>query len=355
MISARLQWFWPLFALIVGFLLYQLRDAMVPFAAAFFIAYALDPLVNRLQHYGASRLIATAIVTGFLIVAVVALFFFVIPFLLDQASALATHAPAIAERLRALILASPLADQVRGAIDIHSAMAQLSNLMGSAGDGLASVARSLLSGGRAIFGLFSILVFAPIIAIYLLLDWQKMQEVIASLIPPHKRPLVFTILNDIDQSLTGFIRGQSLICLFLGVWYAAGLSLTGLNFAVLIGATAGFFSFIPFVGSMGGLLVAVAFALVQFWPDYWSVLAVALVFATGQFLEGNILSPRIVGGAVGLHPVWLMFSLFAFGGLFGFLGLLIAVPMAATLGVLIRHAVKAYRESELYREASEPL
>ena len=348
MVSARLQWFWPIFALVLGYIIYQLRDAMVPFAAAFFLAYALDPIVTRLQRLGASRLLATSVVTGILFVIVIALFLIVIPFLLDQAVAFAGNAPAIAERLRALILASPLTEQVRGLIDMQSALSQLSTMMGSAGDGIASVARSLLSGGRAFFGLLSLLVFAPIIAIYLLLDWQRMIDVLESLIPPQRKDIVLRIIHDVDHSLTGFIRGQSLICLFLGLWYAIGLSIAGLHFAVLIGASAGFFSFIPFVGSMGGLIVALGFGLVQFWPDYWSLLGVALVFASGQFLEGNILSPRIVGGAVGLHPVWLMFSRFAFGSLFGFLGLLVAVPLAATIGVLLRHAIHAYRESTVY-------
>ena len=351
MTAARLPVFWPLFAVVVGVIFYELRDALVPFAAAFFIAYALDPLVGRIQSMGVSRLIATAIVTGFLFLVILILFLVGIPFLIDQGLAFASKAPAIAERLRLMILASPLTEQVRGLVDMQSALGQLSTLMGSAGDGVASVARSLLSGGRAFFGLLSLLVFAPIIAIYLLLDWQRMLDVLESLIPPHRKDTVLHIIQDIDHSLTGFLRGQSLICLFLGLWYAIGLSLAGLNFAVLIGASAGFFSFIPFVGSMGGLVVALGFGLVQFWPDYWSILMVALVFASGQFLEGNILSPRIVGGAVGLHPVWLMFSLFAFGSLFGFFGLLIAVPLAATLGVLLRHAVLAYRKSPVYLDA----
>lgn len=351
MTAARLPVFWPLFAVVVGVIVYELRDALVPFAAAFFIAYALDPLVGRIQSMGVSRLIATAIVTGFLFLVVLILFLVGIPFLIDQALAFASKAPAIAERLRLMILASPLTEQVRGLVDMQSALGQLSTLMGSAGDGVASVARSLLSGGRAFFGLLSLLVFAPIIAIYLLLDWQRMLDVLESLIPPHRKDTVLHIIHDIDHSLTGFLRGQSLICLFLGLWYAIGLSLAGLNFAILIGASAGFFSFIPFVGSMGGLVVALGFGLVQFWPDYWSLLMVALVFASGQFLEGNILSPRIVGGAVGLHPVWLMFSLFAFGSLFGFFGLLIAVPLAATLGVLLKHAVLAYRQSSVYLDA----
>ena len=353
MTSVRLPVFWPLIALVLGVIFYELRDALVPFAAAFFIAYALDPLVVRIEKAGMSRLIATAIVMGFLFLIVLIVFLVGIPFLIDQALAFASKAPAIAERLRLMILASPLTEQVQGLVDVQSALGQLSKLLGSAGDGVSSVARSLLSGGRAFFGLLSLLVFAPIIAIYLLLDWHRMLAVLESLIPPHRKDMVLHIAHDIDHSLTGFLRGQSLICLFLGLWYAIGLYLVGLNFAVLIGASAGFLSFIPFVGSMGGLVAALCFGLVQFWPDYWSLLSVALVFASGQFLEGNILSPRIVGGAVGLHPVWLMFSLFAFGSLFGFFGLLVAVPLAATLGVLLRHSISAYRASPIYLQADD--
>ena len=345
---SRIQLFWALVALAIGLIIALLRDAMLPFAAAFFLAYALDPVVSRFEKFGLSRAMATTVVTGVLALVIVTVFLVVIPFLIDQSLAFAARAPAIAEQLRLMLVQSVLADRLRGLVDLQDISGHLSTIMGSAGEWLASLARSLLSGGRAIFGLVSLLVFAPIIAIYLLIDWKQMLKVLDDLVPPSYRPLVHEIVCDIDRSLTGFLRGQSLICLFLGLWYAAGLALVGLNFGVLIGSVAGFLSFVPFLGSAGGLLVGLGFGLVQFWPDYLPIVGVLAVFTSGQVLEGNILSPRIVGGAVGLHPVWLMFSLFAFGSMFGFLGLVIAVPLAATIGVLVRHAVRSYRSSAAF-------
>lgn len=156
------------------------------------------------------------------------------------------------------------------------------------------------------------------------------------------------IAKEIDQAIAGFIRGQGSLCLILGIYYAVGLSLVGLNFGLLIGLFAGMISFIPYVGSMVGLVLAIGVALVQFWPDYPWIGLVLVVFFSGQFLEGNILQPKLVGSSVGLHPVWLMFALFAFGALFGFVGLLVAVPAAAAVGVLVRFALSRYLQSDLY-------
>ena len=157
------------------------------------------------------------------------------------------------------------------------------------------------------------------------------------------------IFSDINAATAGFVRGQGTLCLVLGVMYAIGLTLTGLNFGILIGFFAGLISFIPYVGSLVGLVLSVGVAFVQFWPDWTMVAAVAGVFFVGQFIEGNILQPRLVGKSVGLHPVWLMFALFAFGALFGFVGLLIAVPAAAAVAVLVRFAIARYLESPLYK------
>src|SRR3954453_6351609 len=153
---------------------------------------------------------------------------------------------------------------------------------------------------------------------------------------------------EIDRAIAGFIRGQATVCFILGTLYAVGLSMIGLNFGALIGMLAGLLSFIPYVGSLTGLVLSVGVAIVQFWPDWTWIAATLGIFVTGQFVEGNILSPKLVGASVGLHPVWLMFALFAFGALFGFVGLLLAVPLAAVAGVLGRFALKKYLESALY-------
>jgi predicted PurR-regulated permease PerM len=155
--------------------------------------------------------------------------------------------------------------------------------------------------------------------------------------------------RDIDTAVAGFVRGQGTLCLILGILYAIGLTAVGLNFGLLIGLFAGLVSFIPYVGSLLGLVLSVGVALVQFWPEWHWVVVVAVIFFGGQFIEGNILQPNLVGKSVGLHPVWLMFALVAFGALFGFVGLLIAVPAAAAVGVLVRFALGRYLGSPLYR------
>jgi predicted PurR-regulated permease PerM len=194
----------------------------------------------------------------------------------------------------------------------------------------------------------SLFVITPIVAFYLLLDWDRMVERVDSWLPRDHKSDLESISSDINKAIAGFVRGQGSVCFILGSFYAVGLTLAGLNFGLLIGMFAGLVSFIPFVGSLIGLVIAVGVALVQFWPDFWWVLLIIIIFAVGQFFEGNILQPKLVGESVGLHPVWLMFSLSAFGVLMGFTGLLIAVPVAAAIGVLVRFALAKYLQSDFY-------
>ena len=164
----------------------------------------------------------------------------------------------------------------------------------------------------------------------------------------HQRDTVRRLAREVDAAISGFVRGQSAVCLILGSFYAVALTLSGLNFGLLIGLISGIITFIPYVGSMTGLILALGVAVAQFWPEYSSILFVLGIFLVGQFVEGNLLAPKLVGESVGLHPLWLIFALLAFGYLFGFVGLLVAVPLAATIGVLVRFALQRYRESALY-------
>ena len=207
----------------------------------------------------------------------------------------------------------------------------------------------------ALFSIAGLFVVTPVVAFYMLLDWDRMVAKVDSWVPRDHVETVRTIATDINTATAGFVRGQGTLCLMLGVMYAIGLTLTGLNFGILIGLFAGLISFIPYVGSLVGLVLSVGVAFVQFWPDWLMVAAVAGVFFIGQFIEGNILQPRLVGKSVGLHPVWLMFALFAFGALFGFVGLLIAVPAAAAVAVLVRFAHRPLsRIAALYGGAEPP-
>jgi predicted PurR-regulated permease PerM len=164
----------------------------------------------------------------------------------------------------------------------------------------------------------------------------------------HQRDTVRGLAREVDAAISGFLHGQTAVCLILGSFYAVALTLTGLNFGLLIGLISGLITFIPYVGSMTGLILSLGVAVAQFWPNYGSILMVLGVFLVGQFVEGNVLSPKLVGESVGLHPVWLIFALLAFGFLFGFVGLLVAVPLAATIGVLSRFAMRRYLQSSFY-------
>ncbi len=213
---------------------------------------------------------------------------------------------------------------------------------------LTAFLKSLWSGGRALVSLFSLVVVTPVVAFYLIYDWHRMIRTADSWVPLHQRDTVRRLAREIDAAIAGFVRGQTAVCLILGSFYAVALTLSGLNFGLLIGLISGIITFIPYVGSMTGLILALGVAVAQFWPEYGSILIVLGIFLVGQFVEGNVLAPKLVGESVGLHPVWLIFALLAFGYLFGFVGLLVAVPLAATIGVLVRFALQRYRESSLY-------
>jgi len=194
----------------------------------------------------------------------------------------------------------------------------------------------------------------PVVTFYLIVDWRPMIKIIDGWVPVRQRETVRRLAGDIDAAIGAFLRGQIGICLVLGVYYAVGLMLVGLDFALLIGLVAGLITFVPFIGSMTGLMIATSVAIAQFWPDWKRILAVVAVFLVGQFLEGNVLAPKLVGERVGLHPVWMMFAMFAFGYLFGFVGLLLAVPLAAAIAVLSRFALRQYLESSFYTGEKSP-
>jgi predicted PurR-regulated permease PerM len=196
--------------------------------------------------------------------------------------------------------------------------------------------------------LLSLLVVTPIVAFYLLTDWDRMVARVDSWLPRQHVETLRGLAREMNDAMAGFIRGQAVVCLLLGLFYAVGLSLAGLNFGLLIGLAAGILSFIPYVGSFVGFVLSIGIAIVQFWPNWIHIAVVVAIFAAGQFMEGNFLSPKLVGNRVGLHPVWLMFALFAFGYLFGFAGLLMAVPLAAATGVLTRFALRKYLSSPFY-------
>jgi predicted PurR-regulated permease PerM len=207
---------------------------------------------------------------------------------------------------------------------------------------------SVWAGGKALASFISVLVIMPVVTFYLICDWHQMVAILDGWVPPQNRPTVHRLVGEIDAAISGFLRGQAGVCLAVGIYYAVALTLVGLDFGLLIGLTAGVLTFMPYIGSMTGLLIAASVAVGQFWPHWISIATVIGIFLVGQFIEGNVLGPKLVGDRVGLHPVWLIFAMFAFGYLLGFVGLLIAVPLAAAIGVLFRFGLGRYFASPFY-------
>ena len=343
--------FWLLaFALFVAFLI-VFRAILLPFLAGMALAYFLDPVADRLEAWGLSRLMATLLILVMFLVVFAAALLGIIPSLAEQAAGLIERLPVYIASLQTLIAGedSPLRSIIG---EPSAALEENLNAVLTEGAGFISgLFASIWAGGQALVDVLGLFVVTPVVAFYLLLDWDHMVARVDALAPRDHVGTIRQIARDIDRAVAGFVRGQGTVCLILGAIYGIGLSLVGLNFGLLIGLVAGLISFIPYVGSIVGLVMALGVALVQFWPDgeYLRIGLVLAVFFAGQFFEGNILQPKLVGGRIGLHPVWLMFALFAFGSLFGFTGLLIAVPASAAIGVLVRFAIARYEESDVYR------
>jgi predicted PurR-regulated permease PerM len=341
--------FWIAACVVIILLMWLLRGILLPFVAGMALAYLFNPLANRLERLGIGRLIASLAIIGLFVLAFIVLILLIAPVIGAQLAAFIENLPTYVRKLQA-VLADPsrpwlqrlLGDTVTGTD------ASLGELVKQGASWLAAFMTSLWSGGQALISIFSLVVVTPVVAFYLLYDWDRMIAKVDGWVPLPYRETVREIGREIDRAIAGFVRGQTGVCLILGSFYAVGLTLVGLNFGLLIGLVSGLITFIPYVGSMTGLVLSVGVAVAQFWPNWWPIMLVIGIFFAGQFLEGYILQPKLVGESVGLHPVWLMFALFAFGYLFGFVGMLIAVPLAAAIGVIVRFALGRYLESALY-------
>ncbi len=345
----RQVWFWLIAFVVFALFLYMFRSILLPFIAGMALAYFLDPVADKLEAWGASRLWATVIILLSSIVALMLVLIILVPILSGQLAGLIERMPGYFTNLQSKIADadSEWLKRIVGESNLNI-RENLNDLLKQGASWASTLLGSIWNSGKALLDIVSLFVITPIVAFYLLLDWDRMISKIDSWLPRDHKQTIRTIAGDVNEAIAGFVRGQGSVCLILGSFYAVGLTAVGLNFGLLIGMFAGIISFIPFVGSIVGLVLSVGVALVQFWPDFWWVLAVACIFFAGQFLEGNILQPKLVGESVGLHPVWLMFSLSAFGALLGFTGLLIAVPVAAAIGVLVRFGLSRYMASELY-------
>jgi predicted PurR-regulated permease PerM len=312
------------------------------------LAYLLDPIARRAERLGIGRGISALIVITLVIVVLVVAVMTVAPIVHQQFNAFAEKLPGYVNKLQSLVSDQSrpwLAKLVGGQSDPGKSVGTLV----SQGSGfIGTFLKSVWSGGRAVFSVLSLLIITPVVAFYLLLDWDRVLVTVDGWIPLQHRSTVRGLARDIDNAIAGFVRGQAVICLVLAAFYAIGLTFAGLNSGFLIGLMTGLLSFVPFVGALTGFLVAIIVAIAQFLPEWTPILMVVGVFMIGQALEGYVLSPKLVGAKVGLHPVWMIFALLAASYLLGFIGLLIAIPLAATIGVLLRFALRKYLESPIY-------
>lgn len=350
MTPARQAFAWTVGLGVFVLLVWLLSGVLTPFVAGMVIAYLLDPVADRLEAWGASRTVATTILTVLFILLFLGAIILVIPALVGQARTLAEVLPGLIERGWERF--GPLVDELRARFNLSTPeelQGALASYAGSVGEWAAGLLTGLASGGAAVLNVLSLLVITPVVSFYLLRDWDSLVATVDGWLPRDHRDTIRRLLDEIDRSIAGFLRGQLSVCVLLGLFYGLGLAAIGLNGGLVVGLLAGLISFIPYVGSITGFVASILLAVVQFGlGDVVMLGLTAGLFLAGQFIEGNFLTPRLVGSRVGLHPVWVIFALLAGGALFGFLGVMLAVPVAAAIAVLIRFALKKYLESPLY-------
>ncbi|APX23747.1 MAG: AI-2E family transporter [Rhodobacteraceae bacterium] len=341
--------YWGIAAAVFIVLLWFLGDVLLPFVLGGAVAYFLDPVADRLERAGMSRAMATGTITVAAVLIFVILALAVVPALVRQTNQLVDVAPQLFRNLQAFLVEKFPSVMVEGN-PMRETLAAVGDTIKERGAALLNTA---LTSAASLINILMLFVIVPVVAVYMLLDWDRMVARVDKLLPRDHAPVIRRLFRDIDATLAGFIRGMGSVCLILGVYYAVALWAVGLNFGLVVGVIAGMLTFIPYVGAIVGGALAIGLALFQFWGDWIWIAAVAGIFFFGQFLEGNFLTPKLVGNSVGLHPVWLIFALSVFGSLFGFIGMLVAVPLAAALGVVARFLIDQYTDSRLYRGTTE--
>jgi predicted PurR-regulated permease PerM len=353
---SRRSWFWLLVFAALAVFIYYTRSALVPFVTAMLLAYLFNPVVDRMQRHRVPRWVGTWVVMlafGLVFYLLIALS---VPLVQAQLVKLVDNAPGYIATFNTHL--QPLLARAQSYLPQEA----LQSLQASASEQSAAllqragrIAQKLLAGSFQALSVLSFMFLTPVLLFYFLRDWDRITATVKSLYPRYYYDQITEQMLAIDATLAGFLRGQLMVALVLGAFYAIALTVAGLDFGFLIGIISGFLTFIPYVGSLVGGLVSVGVALAQFGFDQWvSIAIVAGIYAVGQFLEGNVFSPKLVGSQVNLHPLWIMFSLFVGGALYGFLGVLLAVPLAAVIGVLVRFGLGHYRTSDFYRSPPPP-
>ena len=346
----RIAAFWLSGFLLFAFLLYLLSGVLAPFVAGLAVAYFFDPFADRLEDAGLSRGLSAGVVIMTFLGFTAAVMILLFPLLQGQIIGLLSSVPDLIEFLfeQTQFVLQLLNEQLSSGeiVNLQGASSYAGKLLGWLGGFLQDV----WSGGLAFFNVLSLLVITPLVAFYLLRDWDKIVSRFDELLPRRSAETFREQLKAIDDTIAAFVRGQASVCLVLGIFYSTALTIVGLEFGLLVGLSSGLLAFIPYVGAATGLVVGTGLALSQF-SDWLPIIIIVVIFLVGQTAESYILTPRLVGGRVGLHPIWIIFSLLAGGSLFGFTGVLLAVPVTAVIGVLVRFGTGRYLESPLYSDS----
>jgi predicted PurR-regulated permease PerM len=343
-------WLWLAGFLVAAALLYLLAPVLTPFLVGALLAYLGDPLVDRLERFRLSRTLAVLTVFACMLLVGLALLLILAPLIQQQIVNLIERIPDMAIWVQDRLL--PRLNRMLGvelaAFDPGSLRDAIGKHWRDVGNVVGMVLGKVGASGQILFSWLAWLLLVPVVTFYLLRDWDMLVEQLRALIPPRFEPTTVALARECDEVLAAFLRGQLLVMLALGLIYSVGLWIVGLEFALLIGMFAGLVSFVPYLGSIVGILVAGVVALMQF-QDAIHVFYVLAVFGVGQAIEGMVLSPWLVGERIGMHPVGVIFAVMAGGQLFGFFGVLVALPAAAVLTVILRHARARWLESDLYR------
>jgi predicted PurR-regulated permease PerM len=353
MTLAQRGWpFWLICGVLTALVLWVLEPVLLPFVAGLAIAYVLDPPVARLERWGIGRT-AGALIVMVVFAALVALAIaLVLPILIEQVQGLANKAERAAFDLYDL-LKPWIRELMRDTPGAQSSSSKAVENAPKAMSWLGAIVAGFWTGGLAIVNLLSLLFVTPIVAFYMMRDWPSIVRTVDGWLPRDHAPLIRQQLREVDRRMSGFLRGQAMVCLSLGIFYAIGLTLAGLNYGLLIGFFTGILTFIPYVGMVVGMATGVAVAIFQF--GEWQMVALILgIFILGQVLEGNFVSPILVGDQVGLHPVWVILAVLAGGALYGITGVLLSIPVAAAIGVLVSFALDRYLESPFYHGRGGP-
>lgn len=347
--------FWIFIFLLLVALLWVLKPVLLPFVAGMVIAYFLNPVVDGLTRHSVPRWLGSLTVLSLFVLIVVALGMLTLPMLNHQVGALLNAIPSYLQQIRMHYIPWMQTWLARfSPDDVEKLRDAASQSAGEAAGFFANMLKNIISGSVAVIDVLALAIITPVVAFYLLRDWPTLTASIDSIFPRRHYDVIREQLDQIDETLSGFIRGQALVCLCLGVLYSVGLSVVGLRYGATIGIISGVLSFIPYVGTIFGWVVSLILACVQFENDWMHIGMVAGVFYIGHVLEAYVLTPKLVGHRVGLHPVWVLFALISGAKLMGFAGVLIAVPTAAVIGVLTRFAIRRYKESALYTDPLAP-